>query len=453
MNSKQSNGGSIMASLSRNEAGDILAQFIGKDGKRRSLRLGKHTERNAARLQDRIEALVTSMKTGTPLDDHTQRWLIIIADTPLAKKLERAGLIKKQLKLTLEAFIDEYMAFKEQKLKPTTLITLNQTRRRITKYLGTKINISDITQADAEKYQVFLKVQEKLSDATIARDCKRCREIFDYAKKSRIIKENPFASLKLPSQENKERMFTITPEMATKVLDACPSLEWKLIFAMARYGGIRMPSELVKLRWQDILWSENKIIIHSPKTAHQGKPYRIIPLFPELKPLLEQAYDAAPEGSVNVIKHCKGTKNYRKGLKEIILKAGLLPWPKLFNNLRSTRETELAKNYSLQAATAWIGNTPKIALGHYLQVTEQEWQNATITDAKSDAVDAYLMHIPMQQGTEPACKDSQSLTEVYGSCEVMRNDASCNEVIQSKEVTSLGLEPRTYGLKVCCSTN
>ena len=84
---------------------------------------------------------------------------------------------------------------------------------------------------------------------------------------------------------------------------------------------------------------------------------------------------------------------------------------------------------------------------------EQEWQNATITDAKSDAVDAYLMHIPVQQGQAELCKDSQSLTEVYGSCEVVRNDASCNEVIQSKEVTSLGLEPRTYGLKVCCSTN
>ena len=442
-----------MASLSRNPDGNILVQFVGTDGKRRSLRVGKLNDRNAARLQDRIEALVISMKMGTPLDDHTQQWLVTIADTPLAKQLERAGLIKKQLKLTLEAFIDEYMAFKEQKLKATTLITLKQTRRRITKFLGTKINILDITQADADKYQVFLSVQEKLSDATVARDCKRCREVFEYAKKSRIIKDNPFASLKLPSQENKERMFTITSEMATKVLDACPSLKWKLIFAMARYGGIRMPSELVKLRWQDILWSENKIIIHSPKTAHQGKPTRIIPLFPELKPLLEQAYDAAPEGSVNVIKHCQGTKNYRKGLKEIILKAGLLPWPKLFNNLRSTRETELAKTYSLQAATAWIGNTPKIALGHYLQVTEQEWQNATITDAKSDAVDAYLMHIPMQQGTETVCKDSQSLTEVYGSCEVVRNDASCNEVIQSKEVTSLGLEPRTYGLKVCCSTN
>ena len=169
--------------------------------------------------------------------------------------------------------------------------------------------------------------------------------------------------------------------------------------------------------------------------------------------MLEQAYDAAPEGSVNVIKHCQGTKNYRKGLKEIILKAGLLPWPKLFNNLRSTRETELAKTYSLQAATAWIGNTTKIALGHYLQVTDDEWQNAITFRAESGAVSPHFVHIPVQQGTEPACNSPQGLTEVDDIRDVMRNDASCNEVIQSKEMTSLGLEPRTYGLKVCCSTN
>ena len=44
----------------------------------------------------------------------------------------------------------------------------------------------------------------------------------------------------------------------------------------------------------------------------------------------------------------------------------------------------------------------------------------------------------MQQGTEPACKSSQGLTQVDDIRDVMRNDASCNEVIQSKEVTSLG---------------
>ena len=58
--------------------------------------------------------------------------------------------------------------------------------------------------------------------------------------------------------------------------------------------------------------------------------------------------------------------------------------------------------------------------------------------AYSGAVLPEVMHIPMQQGTETVCNSSQSLTEVIGSCDVMRNDASSNEVIQSKEVTSLG---------------
>ena len=75
------------------------------------------------------------------------------------------------------------------------------------------------------------------------------------------------------------------------------------------------------------------------------------------------------------------------------------------------------------------------------------------SDSKSDAVHSNLTQNVTQQGTENLCNSSQSLTQVNGSCEVMRNDASCNEVIQKKEVTSLGLEPRTYGLKVCCSTN
>ena len=76
-----------------------------------------------------------------------------------------------------------------------------------------------------------------------------------------------------------------------------------------------------------------------------------------------------------------------------------------------------------------------------------------VSDAESGTPSAIFGHFPVHQDQAELCKDSQGLTEVYGNSEVMRNDASCNEVIQRKEVTSLGLEPRTYGLKVCCSTN
>jgi len=52
------------------------------------------------------------------------------------------------------------------------------------------------------------------------------------------------------------------------------------------------------------------------------------------------------------------------------------PWPKLFNNLRSTGETELAEEYPLHAVCAWIGNSQPVAAKHYLQVTDEHFTKA-----------------------------------------------------------------------------
>jgi hypothetical protein len=58
-------------------------------------------------------------------------------------------------------------------------------------------------------------------------------------------------------------------------------------------------------------------------------------------------------------------------------RAGVKPWPKLFQNLRSTRETELARDYPMHVVCDWIGNSQAIAAKHYLQVTEDDFQKAT----------------------------------------------------------------------------
>ena len=366
-----------MGSMNQTKDGKWRYQFSGNDKKRHTIHLGNLTKNEANRLKGKIESLERSVRFGIMLEDSVIKWLVSIAEENLYKKLVNVSLVQIQIKATVGKFINEYIGFKKQSIKNSTLKTLMQTKERIVVYLGDDKNIADVSRADAEKYISFLRSIKRLADATICRDLKRCREIFEFAKKSRIISENPFSGLRLPSQENKARMFTITLDMARKVLDACPTLEWKLIFAFARYGGVRIPSEITELKWEHILWDQNKIKIQSPKTAHQGKPFRLIPLFPELKALLKQGYEDPSRDIVFIIKNRSNTKNYRKGLHNIIIKAGVEPWPKLFNNLRSSRATELAKNFSIQASTTWMGNTPKVALSHYLQVTDAEWGNAS----------------------------------------------------------------------------
>jgi excisionase family DNA binding protein len=64
--------------------------------------------------------------------------------------------------------------------------------------------------------------------------------------------------------------------------------------------------------------------------------------------------------------------DYVTPLKRYILNAGILPWQKPWQNMRSNRETELLETYPIHVVCAWIGNTPKVAAEHYLQVTDDQ---------------------------------------------------------------------------------
>jgi len=139
-----------------------------------------------------------------------------------------------------------------------------------------------------------------------------------------------------------------------------------------------VPSEHLALTWSDIGWERGRIRVTSPKTAHyEGRGERTIPLFPELRPLLEEAFEAAPEGSRYVIARWRDTQtNRRTHLLRIIRRAGLKPWPKLFHNLRARRQTELAAEYPLHVVCEWIGNTRAVAQEHYLRVTDADFERA-----------------------------------------------------------------------------
>src|SRR5690606_26520082 len=89
---------------------------------------------------------------------------------------------------------------------------------------------------------------------------------------------------------------------AAKVLDACPDAQWRLLFALSRFGGLRCPSEHLALTWADINWADGRMRVRSAKTEHHdGKGERWIPLFPELRPYLEAVWDATEPGSRYVI--------------------------------------------------------------------------------------------------------------------------------------------------------
>ncbi len=121
------------------------------------------------------------------------------------------------------------------------------------------------------------------------------------------------------------------------------------------------------------------------RPRHPGGGQREIPLFPELAGPLSEAFETAPEGAVYVITLHRSqaespagwrNSNLRTRFAKIIRRAGLKPWPKSFHSMRASFETELVEVFPVQTAAAWLGNSPKIALKHYLQVLPEHFDRA-----------------------------------------------------------------------------
>ena len=201
------------------------------------------------------------------------------------------------------------------------------------------------------------------------------RQFFNVAIENKLITENPFKGQPVAVRPNPARFYFVTPEMAQSVLDACPDAQWRLIFGLARFGGLRCPSEVLRLKWEDVDFEREQFTVHSSKTEHHSDGgIRIVPMFAELRPLFQDAFDHAKTGDVHCITNYRSKKvNLRTQMHKIIRRAGLEPWPKTFQNLRSTRETELFKlTGNIKAVCTWIGNSPDVALKHYAQVTEAD---------------------------------------------------------------------------------
>jgi integrase len=93
------------------------------------------------------------------------------------------------------------------------------------------------------------------------------------------------------------RKYYVSPEDTRAILAAC-NPTWRIIVALARYGGLRCPSEVLSLKWEHVNFETNRMSVPSCKTEHHpGRAYRVCPIFVELRPYLDEAFDLAVDGA------------------------------------------------------------------------------------------------------------------------------------------------------------
>lgn len=384
-----------MASISKDGRGNRCIQFTGVDGKRRTIRLGKTSLKDVQSIKFRVELLDIATRTKQPIDGELADWLARTGDE-LYGKLAAVNLTTPRGSPILGIFMNEYIDSKKDVVLSTTL-NLRMSADRLVKFFGADKPMRDVTPADADNFLIHLKTVPYESrrgqsgvyaEATRARTIKHARQFFGAAIRARLLRENPFDGISGGSESNPKRKHFITREVTARMIDECTDHEWRLIIALSRFGGLRCPSETLCLKWTDINWGADRFNVHSTKTGT-----RVVPIFPELRPLLTEAFEAAADGSIYVITRYRGgNTNLRTNLLRIIAEAGLTKWERLIHNLRASRQTELEAEYPSHVVCAWLGNSPEIAAKHYLQVREEDFARA----AKTDAAKPDLTQNPVQ---------------------------------------------------------
>jgi len=437
----------------------------GENSKRPTIALGKVTRKQADVTKTNIEALVACRKTDRVIKPTVTDWLNSLPDG-LHRRLEALRIIEPRngkSNYTISEWVNEYVEMRDadKGTKADTVRKLENVAKRLSSFFKIE-QLEKINVFQAKEFKSYLLNTIGLSENTARKHIAISRQFFNAAIDKKIITENPFLGQPVTIRPNKNRFFYITQEMALNVLDACPCAQWRLIFGLARWGGLRCPSEILRLKWQDIDFGNDRFTVHASKTAHHADGgIRTVPVFPEIRPLFQDAFDMAKEGDIYCITQYRdNSTNLRTQMHKIIKRAGLEPWPKTFQNLRSTRETELFKmtNGNVKAVCSWIGNSPAVAMAHYAQVTEADLQEAAKMTLLDDAENTLKKTVQKSvlttaEQSRTASHESNSASAVSPcycesnlhktkACESMRNAGKWAELDSNQRKLSLtGLQP------------
>jgi len=431
--------------------------FIDALGKRRAIRLGKINIKAAKSFHSQIERLIASKLTGTPIDPQSAQWLSELPQS-IHDKLVLHGLADPRSRPeghTLGSMLDEY--FELMDVKESTRTRYAQTKRLLIEYFSEQRHLDGITPHDGDKWRAWL-VEKSYAEAKISKEVQIARMFFRQAVRWELIRSNPFESVRTGSQINPAEKTYIPVEMTHKLIEAAPDADWRCIIALSRYGGLRCPSEVLAVRWEDVDWDLCRLRVRSKKTEHhEGKGERLIPISPELHAVLLEAFENAPPRTPRVVnRYPEGTQNLGTHFARIIRHAGLVPWPKLFNAMRASRSIEIISEFPSAVCTAWMGHTKAIAENHYHMVRPEDFDRVTRNPLPLQSgaeCGALVAQNAAQQQAATNCNKQPTGAQIEKGPAFMPIPSEYCGSLQNESMGRGGLEPPTPAFSMQCSTN
>jgi len=347
----------------------------------RGKRLGiSQNQRALETVRFHISNLIAAKQTSTPIPGETCSWLERIGKA-LYRKLESLRLIAPRIEdePALD-YLRRFFASHGQSRKQSSVLVWQRALSHAERFFPTGISMREVSLDTAKDFVAALRREpgkkpgDTMAAATIGKTCSILAQAFDHAVEQGIIKTNPFRSRSIPRSagRNAAREVYVDRERVLQVMSHVPDQEIRLVIALARFGGLRIPSEMRELRWTDIDWSKREMTVTSPKTEHHGKCKRRAPLFHELFEQLRQAFELNSESEF-VLPRLRDSTNINMSVRRAIEEAGLAAWEKVMQNLRGSCVTDwLRAKHPPEDVARWSGHTTKVMYEHYIRITDDD---------------------------------------------------------------------------------
>jgi integrase len=393
-----------MASLNRDKGRNgttlLRIQFVDGRGDRRAIRLGAVPVKVAQEVLRRVEELVAVQVAGVAHSADLAGWLRDLPEDTYGK-LSAVGLVEPSVAaevVTLAKLVEAFVS--RTAAGPVTVKAYKQTTDSLLAFYGPQKAITEITAEGADSWRNWIAKDKKgtrkirttpdnrLAPATVAKRSKVAKQVSATAVRWGWLVKSPFELVRIGSNANPARSHYVPAEVVNEVLEACPSVEWRIVVALARYGGLRCPSEVGAVTWGDVDWDKGRLMVRSKKTEHHGGDHavRVVPIQPALRAVLDAAWEqAADREELIAPKAAGGAVNLGTQLNRIIRRAGHKPWPRLLQNLRASCATDWVEKYPAHVCAKWLGHSPAVAAAHYLQAREHHFDDVVGGGSKCGA--------------------------------------------------------------------
>lgn len=364
-----------MASIYKHKTGAWYAVILLPSKRRAQLYLGRVTKSAAENVGRKLDALLAANRIGEPPPAEVAAWLSILAaqQSPLVDRLAELGALACWRRPTDSPTLADYWGQYLERRRDYS----DRSRRNWAvawNHVSAAFPNATLASIDAAAAEQFGRdLQLTLASTTARPIVGKLKMIYAEALKLGLVRSNPFADCSIVGKADKTLYRYVPEPVALQVLDGFAFLEGRALFALARWCGLRVPSEPLVLQWSNVDWAAERLYVPKAKTEP-----RFCPLFPVALRELRTLYDSAPDGATWVFNRARGSAStsWRNWIEVACRTAGVKPWPKIWHNLRRSRRTELEKQFPNHVCNAWLGHSDKVAAESYLMLTDEDWNRA-----------------------------------------------------------------------------